>query len=56
VSSYQTGGSEGAGDVPFDSVALNFAKVEVEYKPQKPDGSAGAPERFGWDLKANKSY
>ena len=40
----------------MDSVSLNFAKIEVEYKPQKPDGSAGPPDHFGWDLKANKSY
>jgi type VI secretion system secreted protein Hcp len=55
VSSYQTGGSEG-GDAVIDSVSLNFAKIEVEYKPQKPDGSLGGSVRFGFDLKANKSF
>ncbi len=35
VSSFQTGGSEGADVSPTDSVSLNFAKIEVEYKPQK---------------------
>jgi len=53
VSSYQTGGSEG-GDAPIDAVSLNFAKIEVEYKPRKPDGTLGTPERFAFDLKANK--
>jgi type VI secretion system secreted protein Hcp len=54
VSSYQTGGSEGA-DVPFDQVSLNFAKVEVEYKPQSKDGSLGPGAKFGFDLKSNKA-
>ena len=54
VSSYQTGGSEQS-DTETDSVSFNFAKIEVAYKPQKPDGSAAAPEQFTYDLKANKS-
>lgn len=53
VSSYQTGGS--AGDIiPTDQVALNFSKIEFEYKPQKPDGSLDAPIKTGYDLKLNK--
>lgn len=53
VSSYQTGGSEGS-DIPFDQVSLNFAKIEVEYRAQKPDGSLGPGTKFGFDLKSNK--
>jgi type VI secretion system secreted protein Hcp len=56
VSSYQTGGAGGSDLQPVEQVALNFAKIEVEYKPQKPDGSLGAGERFGYDLKANKAF
>jgi type VI secretion system secreted protein Hcp len=53
VSSYQTGGS--AGDtIPTDQIALNFAKLEFEYKPQKKDGTLDAPVKTGYDLKANK--
>ena len=53
VSSYQTGGS--SGDViPTDQVALNFSKIEFEYKPQKADGSLDAPIKTGYDLKLNK--
>jgi type VI secretion system secreted protein Hcp len=52
VSSYQTGGSEA--DLPIDQVSLNFAKIQVEYRPQKPDGTLDAPLKFGWDLKAGK--
>jgi type VI secretion system secreted protein Hcp len=56
VSSYQTGGSEGGDDLPIDQVSFNFAKIEVEYKQQKPDGSTGPGDRFGFDLKANKTF
>jgi len=54
VSSYQTGGS-GSGDVlPMDQISLNFSKVEVEYKEQKPDGTLGGTIKAHYDLKANK--
>jgi type VI secretion system secreted protein Hcp len=56
VSSYQTGGSEHSAVPPTDQVSLNFAKLEVEYKPQKPDGSLGPGVQFKYDLKANKSF
>jgi type VI secretion system secreted protein Hcp len=55
VSSYQTGGSEGE-VVPTDSVSLNFSKIQVEYKQQKPDGSLGASIKAGWDVKQNKKF
>ena len=51
VSSYQTGGSTGGSALPLDQVSLNFAKVEVEYKPQKADGSLEAAVKAGYDLK-----
>lgn len=44
------------GDAPQEHVSLQFAKVEMEYKPQKPDGSLDAGVFFKYDLKANKSY
>ena len=55
VSSFQTGGSEHADIVPTDQVSINFAKIEVEYKVQKPDGSLAPGDQFKFDLKANKS-
>src|SRR5688572_29559874 len=55
VSSFQTSGSEEA-FVPTDSVSFNFAKIEVEYKPQKADGSLGSPVEFRYDLKTNKTF
>jgi type VI secretion system secreted protein Hcp len=55
VSSYQIGGSEGE-VVPMDSVTLNFSKIHVEYKQQKPDGTLGASVTAGWDVKQNKKF
>lgn len=53
ISSYQTGGS-GHGDiVPTDQISFNYAKIEVEYKPQKADGTLDAAVTAGWDLKQN---
>jgi type VI secretion system secreted protein Hcp len=54
ISSYQTGGSEGGDPVPTDQVSFNFAKIDVEYKRQKPDGSLDAGIHFKYDLKAQK--
>jgi type VI secretion system secreted protein Hcp len=56
VSSIQTGGSEDADVLPTDQVSFNFAKLEVEYKPEKADGSLGAAVEFRYDLKANKTF
>ena len=52
VSSYQTGAVDG--DRPLEQISLNFAKIEVEYKAQKPDGSFGGAFKAGWDVKTNK--
>jgi type VI secretion system secreted protein Hcp len=56
VSSYQTSGSEHADVVPTDQVSFNFAKIEVEYRQQKPDGSVVPGAHFKFDLKANKTF
>ena len=53
VSSYQTGGSEGADVLPMDRISLNFSKVEIEYKEQKADGSLGGAIKAHYDLKTN---
>jgi len=45
----------GASGQPFsESVSLAFAKVNLEYKPQKADGSLDAGIHFKYDLKTNK--
>ena len=45
-----------AGDGPTtaENVTLQFAKVDLEYKPQKADGSLDAGLHFKYDIKANK--
>jgi type VI secretion system secreted protein Hcp len=53
VSSCQQSDSAG-GDLPVDNVTLNFAKIEMEYKEQKKDGTLGAGVKFNWDQKLNK--
>lgn len=55
VSSYQTGGSGGGDVFPTEQISLNFAKVEFEYKEQKPDGTLSGPIKAGYDLKSNKA-
>lgn len=54
ISSYQTGGSSGGDPIPMEQISLNFAKVEFEYKEQKPDGTLAGPIKAGYDLKSNK--
>jgi type VI secretion system secreted protein Hcp len=54
VSSFQTGGQANADVIPLDNIALNFTKIEYEYKEQKPDGSLGGAVKAGYDLKAQK--
>jgi len=38
------------------NVALQFAKVDLEYKPQKADGSLDAGVHFKYDIKSNKVF
>jgi type VI secretion system secreted protein Hcp len=56
ITSYQTGGSEGGDVVPTDQVSFNFAKIDVEYRQQKADGSLDVGIHFKYDLKANKTF
>jgi len=44
----------GSGDGHSENVSLAFAKVNVEYKPQKSDGSLDAGIHFKYDIKARK--
>jgi type VI secretion system secreted protein Hcp len=48
-----THGSAGS-DGASENVSIAFAKVAVEYKPQKADGSLDAGIHFKYDLKAQK--
>ena len=53
VTSVQMGGGADAGSTA-ENVALRFAKVDLEYKPQKQDGALDASVHFKYDLKALK--
>ena len=53
ITNVSSGGS--GGDV-MENGAMQFAKMELEYKPQKPDGSLDAGVFFKYDLKQNKTY
>ena len=52
ITGVATGGSHSE-DLLTENVILNFAKVSVDYTPQKADGSAGTAIPFGWDIAAN---
>ena len=54
VSSFQTGASNSGDDLPTDQFSLNFATVEIEYKPQKADGSLDPSVKFGYDQSKNE--
>jgi type VI secretion system secreted protein Hcp len=53
-SSFQTGGSAAADDLPLDQVSLAYGKLQVEYREQKANGTLGPPVKVGWDLKKNQ--
>lgn len=46
----------GASEAPATAeiVSLQFAKVDLEYRPQKADGSLDVGVHFKYDIKANK--
>ena len=47
--------SDTSGEAGSETVSLAFAKVDLEYKPQKADGSLDAGVHFKYDIKSNKS-
>ena len=47
-------GSNGDSGLVLEQVALQASKVDLEYKPQKADGSLDAGLHFKYDVKANK--
>jgi type VI secretion system secreted protein Hcp len=51
ITSVVDGDSEGS---HMETVSLAFAKIDVEYRPQKPDGTLDAGIHFKYDLKTNK--
>ena len=49
-------GSAGQQAATSETVSMAFAKVDVEYKPQKQDGSLDAGVHFKYDIKSNKTF
>lgn len=52
VSSYKTAANVDTDPAPFDAVALNCGKVQVEYRPE--NGTPGTVVAGGFDFQANK--
>jgi len=50
----KSGASGGAHVIPTEQISLNFVKIEMEYKEQKPDGSMGGAVKAGWHLGQHK--
>jgi type VI secretion system secreted protein Hcp len=46
--------SDASGGTAAENVSLAFSKIDLEYKPQKADGSLDAGIHFKFDIKANK--
>lgn len=55
ITSVSTGGSGGE-DRLTENVVLNFARVKVDYKEQKTDGSGDAPVNMGWKIDENVKW
>ena len=54
ITGVQHGGA--GGPTSSETVNLTFAKVDLEYRPQKADGSLDAGLHFKYDLKTNKTF
>ena len=54
VSSYQVSGAAHSDVVPTDQVSLNFSKIEISYKEQKPDGSLGGEAKQKYDFRTRR--
>ena len=46
--------ADSSGAAGSETVTMAFAKVDLEYKPQKSDGSLDAGNHFKFDIKTNK--
>jgi type VI secretion system secreted protein Hcp len=51
VTSFSTNGDANANSLPVDTITLNFAAIEIEYKQQNADGTLGAPVKVKYNLK-----
>ena len=54
VTSVQSSASSG-GDAVMEEVSLVAGKIDLAYKPQRPDGSLDTAVEFAFDIAANKA-
>ncbi len=54
ISSKSYSGSGGDASGHSETLTLNFARVQYDYKTQKDDGSAGPTITMKWDIAGNK--
>jgi type VI secretion system secreted protein Hcp len=45
----------GSSEHPMESVSMTFSHIDLEYKPQKEDGSLDAGVHFIYDVKKNEN-
>jgi type VI secretion system secreted protein Hcp len=43
------------GELPAEALALNFTRIKIVYREQRPDGSLGVPVEAEWDLSTNSA-
>jgi type VI secretion system secreted protein Hcp len=55
VSGLKSTGSSVSDNIPIDQVSLNFARIEIEYREQRPDGTAANPVKAIYDLRTGKA-
>jgi type VI secretion system secreted protein Hcp len=55
VSAFKTTNAGTADVIPVDQVSLNFSRIEIEYREQRPDGTSGNPSKYVYDLKTGKT-
>jgi type VI secretion system secreted protein Hcp len=54
ISAYQID-APGGQPRPVDQVSFSFGRIEMTYRPQRPDGTLDAPVTAGWDVTANRA-
>lgn len=55
VSSYLVNSARGDGSIPVETIGLNFARVDIEYREQRADGTLGGRVVASHDMKQNRT-
>lgn len=56
ITSLAVSDSSGARVSRMEQVSMKFGKVDMEYRPQKPDGSLDAGIPFKYDIESSKEF